>query len=286
MDVVYPDDMSYVDFQKDVLSRTAFYILIWPWQTISDGKRYVYIGQTGNGAERIKQHIKAGRKFECACIFTAVDEEFTRSEVMYLEYIAIIQTIEQGTANMIDNCQIPKRPSIKSADISKLSEIFDTIQKLTAFAGYHIFSQKKFICSDDIGTRRTLKRRLTEEYAKMCPDSTDVKNNIYMLSSFDNDCLDDVEEEMIKYVAKGDDWSAECIPMKDKFFIMPNSTIDSLAVPMIVSEEKVSDNQSEYVDYINRKIPRGMTVETLEQAAEIVCGRPDESIWKIVRTIL
>lgn len=277
MDVIYPDDVSYIDFQKEAICQTAFYILIWSKQTPADENRYVYIGQTGNGGERIKQHIRAGRRFECACVFTSLDREFTRTDVMFMEYVSIVHIIEQGSANLMDNCQIPQQPVVRSEDLSWLADIFITIQKLTAFAGYHVFARKKFISSNDIGKRRNLAKRLTEQYLKM--DKRSYEKDINSIS-------DNESEVMIKYIASGSNWKAECIPVNDKFFIMPNSTVDTTTIPMMAYEDSVIQKNGEYVDYVNRTIPRGMTVDSLEEAAGIVCGCLDASIWKIVRTIV
>ena len=285
MDVIYPNDISYIDFQKDVVSKTAFYILIWPYQILAaDENRYVYVGQTGNGGDRIKQHIKKGRQFECACVFTLLDAEFTRTDVMYLEYVSIVHIVEQGSANLMDNCQIPTRPSVKQDDIQRLNNYFYTIQKMTAFAGYHVFTKRRFICSDDIGTRRNLAKRLTEQYLKMGPVTTDKDYRIYS----NEESVEDSDEVLVKYIADGSGWHAECIPMNDdKFFIMPNSTVDVSVVPMMVCEDSsVYEPVGEYVDYKTHSIPRGMTVDSLEIAARIVCGRPDAAIWKMTRTIV
>ena len=85
------------------LQQHCMYILLGEESRLE--KRQCYIGQTQNGYNRIKQHIKQKDFWEIACLFFNTKEEFSKSEVQYLEYLAIKNTIECNNYNILEIIQ-------------------------------------------------------------------------------------------------------------------------------------------------------------------------------------
>ena len=267
LDVCYSYDDGYVR-SCDALDAPGVYILLWS-PSARTGIRDIYIGQTSNLARRFSEH-KSKRDFECACMFSSLSGRLTKTETLYLEFEAIVSALEYGSVNLLENYQIPTMPEIEREDMIRMDEFFDCMRVMMSYCGFgHIFEKKYFALRDASDSTVMLKR--LAEAANERPR---------MNKLFDEGEIDDELSEMVSYETKGDGYKAVCIPFNKEqgnYFIMPKSTVS----PYVSLEHLASD-----VEASTRSLPRGMVVDSLSSAAEIITGRADASVWIMNRTII
>ena len=267
MDVCYSYDDGYVR-SCNALDAPGVYILLWK-PSARTGIRDIYIGQTSNLARRFSEH-KSKRDFECACMFSSLSGRLTKTETLYLEFEAIVSALEYGSVNLLENYQIPTMPEIEHEDMIRMNEFFDCMRVMMSYCGFgHIF-EKKYFALRDASDSTVMLKRLAEA----------ANGRPRMNKLFDEGEIDDELSEMVSYETKGDGYKAVCIPFNKEqgnYFIMPKSTVS----PYVSLEHLASD-----VEASTRSLPRGMVVDSLSSAAEIITGRADASVWIMNRTII
>lgn len=83
--------------------------------------------------------------FSEACVLTRMSGAFEKSEVMYLEYIAIVQTIEQGDVQLMENSNLPEEPYLSIERKRQLDDVFRDYMMLVDFAGFcSLFSRRRY----------------------------------------------------------------------------------------------------------------------------------------------
>ncbi len=87
MFVVPRSNLDYLDKQKK-LHKPAFYILIGEDEM---AKPQAYIGETENFRERVKDHDQKKTFWQKALIFVSKDADMTKTDVQYLEFLAVQQ---------------------------------------------------------------------------------------------------------------------------------------------------------------------------------------------------
>lgn len=135
MFVVPRSNLDYLDKQKK-LHKPAFYILIGEDE---NAKPKAYIGETENFKERVKDHDQKKNFWQKALIFVSKDADMTKTDVQYLEYLAVRQAKEINRYNIQENKQIPKEPNLPEYQRDAMDEFFLDIKFLTSFIGISIF---------------------------------------------------------------------------------------------------------------------------------------------------
>lgn len=135
MFVIPRSNLDYLDKQKK-LHKPSFYILI---GEDDNAKPQAYIGETENFKERVKDHDQKKLFWQKALIFVSKDADMTKTDVQYLEYLAVQQAKESNRYNLQENKQTPKEPNLPEYQKDAMDEFFDDIKFLTSFIGIGIF---------------------------------------------------------------------------------------------------------------------------------------------------
>lgn len=135
MFVVPRSNLDYLDKQKK-LHKPAFYILIGEDEM---AKPQAYIGETENFRERVKDHDQKKTFWQKALIFVSKDADMTKTDVQYLEYLAVQQAKHINRYGLQENKQTPKEPNLPEYQKDAMDEFFEDIKFLTSFIGISIF---------------------------------------------------------------------------------------------------------------------------------------------------
>ena len=133
--VVPRSNLDYLDKQKK-LHKPAFYILIGEDET---AKPQAYRGETENFRERVKDHDQKKTFWQKALIFVSKDADMTKTDVQYLEYLAVQQAKNINRYGLQENKQTPKEPNLPEYQKDAMDEFFEDIKFLTSFIGISIF---------------------------------------------------------------------------------------------------------------------------------------------------
>ena len=135
MFVIPRSNLDYLDKQKK-LHKPAFYILIGEDEM---AKPQAYIGETENFRERVKDHDQKKTFWQKALIFVSKDADMTKTDVQYLEYLAVQQARQINRYSLQENKQTPKEPNLPEYQKDAMDEFFEDIKFLTSFIGINIF---------------------------------------------------------------------------------------------------------------------------------------------------
>ena len=135
MFVVPRSNLNYLDKQKK-LHKPAFYILIGEDEM---AKPQAYIGETENFRERVKDHDQKKTFWQKALIFVSKDADMTKTDVQYLEYLAVQQAKNINRYGLQENKQTPKEPNLPEYQKDAMDEFFEDIKFLISFIGISIF---------------------------------------------------------------------------------------------------------------------------------------------------
>lgn len=137
MFVVPRSNLDYLDKQKK-LHKPAFYILIGEDEM---AKPQAYIGETENFRERVKDHDQKKIFWQKALIFVSKDADMTKTDVQYLEYLAVQQARQINRYSLQENKQTPKEPNLPEYQKDAMDGFFEDIKFLTSFIGISIFEK-------------------------------------------------------------------------------------------------------------------------------------------------
>ena len=135
MFVVPRSNLDYLDKQKK-LHKPAFYILIGEDEM---AKPQAYIGETENFRERVKDHDQKKTFWQKALIFVSKDADMTKTDVQYLEHLAVQLAKHINRYGLQENKQTPKEPNLPEYQKDAMDEFFEDIKFLTSFIGISIF---------------------------------------------------------------------------------------------------------------------------------------------------
>ena len=119
------------------LQQPALYILL------SDSEDKIYIGETEDFLARIKHHESNKSFWEQAIIFVSKDNDLTKSDVKYLEYLAIKQAQETARYSVEENKVSPKPTNLPEHQLACIEEFFDDVCTLASFLGIPVFEKIK-----------------------------------------------------------------------------------------------------------------------------------------------
>lgn len=267
MQVISRSDSEYLNKFKNLLQKHCLYILV-GIETLS-ARRKIYIGQTADMLKRFQQHVSK-KDFWTECIvFNLIHSQFNRSQIQYLEYLSIITSIECGIYDMMQNCQIPKKPFLDEEDTAFVENVFDNIKKLAIFAGFRMFKNKVIDLNDvSVSSSHTILSRIVNEYNL----SKTTKEPEYV-SEYCNE-----DDEMVSYELKGKDYYAKAVYTNDgSVMVMPFGFISRDAS---LSDELYSSNDiKSCIDASSGYIKNGFVVDSLGVAGRMITGH-DNNNWK------
>lgn len=134
------DDSNFMkDFEKD-LQSPALYILI------NNEKAQAYIGETDDFIKRIPQHIIKKKFWTEVMVFLGTNEDtLSKTEVQYLEFLAIDKAKYAQSYDLSENTQAGKVPHMNVMQKGKTDKFFNYVQFLAKFVGCGIFERRAII---------------------------------------------------------------------------------------------------------------------------------------------
>ncbi len=131
------DDLDFMkDFEKD-LQSPALYILI------NKEKSKAYIGETDDFIKRIPQHsIKKDFWTEVMVFLGTNEDTLSKTEVQYLEYLALEKAKLVRSYDLSENTQGGKIPHMNVMQKGKTDKFFKYVQFLAKFVGCDIFEKR------------------------------------------------------------------------------------------------------------------------------------------------
>lgn len=135
MFVIPRSNLAYLN-EQEKLQKPAFYILIGEDEAT---KPQAYIGETENFKKRVKDHDSKKAFWQKALVFVSKDEDMTKADVQYLEYLAIAEAKQSSSFVLNENKQIPKAPNLPEHQRDAMDEFFEDIKFLASFIGCGIF---------------------------------------------------------------------------------------------------------------------------------------------------
>ena len=123
--------------KRPELQQPALYILL------SDSEDKIYIGETEDFLSRIKHHETNKSFWEEAIIFVSKDNDLTKSDVKYLEYLAIQQAQITARYSVEENKVSPKPTNLPEHQLACIEEFFEDVCILASFLGIPVFEKVK-----------------------------------------------------------------------------------------------------------------------------------------------
>lgn len=131
-----------VDFAltRDELNNVGVYFLV--GESEDTGKPLVYVGETENCADRLRQHNKNKDFWQYALMIISQTKSFTKSCVKYLEWYCYQEAHKAGRFALENGTQ-PKEAHISESRAADLLDNFEDIKTLVSTLGYKIFDSAK-----------------------------------------------------------------------------------------------------------------------------------------------
>lgn len=123
--------------RRQELQQPALYILL------SDSEDKIYIGETEDFLSRIRHHETNKSFWEAAIIFVSKDNDLTKSDVKYLEYLAIGQAQLTARYGIQENKTSPKPTNLPEHQLACIEEFFEDVCTLASFLGIPVFEKVK-----------------------------------------------------------------------------------------------------------------------------------------------
>ncbi|WP_300668214.1 GIY-YIG nuclease family protein [Desulfoluna sp.] len=121
---------------REELTSTAVYLLFGPPETA--GQPRVYIGETENAFERLKQHVSKSDFWNEAVVFISKDENLNKAHVKFLES-RFHEDAVVAARYAVENDQTPTRSSISEADQAEMGEFAVYARLLLNTMGFKVF---------------------------------------------------------------------------------------------------------------------------------------------------
>lgn len=119
------------------LSATAVYLLFGPPESAS-GRPRVYIGETENAYERLRQHVGKSDFWNEAVVFISKDENLNKAHVKFLES-RFHEAAVAAARYAVENGSTPARCSISEADQAEMGEFGQYARMLLNTMGFKVF---------------------------------------------------------------------------------------------------------------------------------------------------
>lgn len=125
--------------KREVSQFTGVYFL---FGDDTEGKPQVYIGEGENCWNRLQQHNRNKDFWTHAVIAVAKTNEFTKTDVKFLEHYCLAKATEAGRYST-ENSTGSLEPSVSEPKKYDLLDNFETIKVLLSTLGYPIFEDKR-----------------------------------------------------------------------------------------------------------------------------------------------
>lgn len=130
------DDSQFLhDFQTE-LERPALYILI------NSEKSKAYIGETDDFLKRLPHHVANKAFWTEVLVFLGNEDTLSKTEVQYLEFLAIEKAKAVKSFDLSENTQSGKIPHMNVMQKGKTDKFFKYVQFLAKFVGCDIFEKR------------------------------------------------------------------------------------------------------------------------------------------------
>lgn len=117
---------------RDEAFRPSLYFLI--------NEDEVYIGESENFYERIKNHAVGKGFWNVALQIFSQNNDLTKSDVQYLEFLSV-KLAKELSVNLQENKQTPKCPNLPEHQKAFIDEFFDDVKLIVGFLGYNFFEK-------------------------------------------------------------------------------------------------------------------------------------------------
>jgi hypothetical protein len=121
-------------------NRTGVYLLIGDDDEVP-GRLRVYVGESDNLGNRLRQHINSTEKafWDYACVITSKDQNLTKAHGLFLES-KIIERALSADRVTLENSQTNTYENIPESDISDMTYFFEQVSVLLPALGVEMFS--------------------------------------------------------------------------------------------------------------------------------------------------
>jgi hypothetical protein len=108
----------------------------------SDAKPQLYIGETENCLNRLKEHHVKKEFWTTALVFVSKTHYFTKTHIKFLEWYCC-DIAKKANRYLLDNSNTPSKPHISESAQADLLDNFATMQMLASTLGYTVFDEIK-----------------------------------------------------------------------------------------------------------------------------------------------
>ena len=108
----------------------------------SDAKPQLYIGETENCLNRLKEHHVKKEFWTTALVFVSKTHYFTKTHIKFLEWYCW-DIAKKANRYLLDNSNTPSKPHISESAQADLLDNFATMQMLASTLGYTVFDEIK-----------------------------------------------------------------------------------------------------------------------------------------------
>jgi hypothetical protein len=119
------------------LQQPSLYILL------SESEDEIYVGETEDFLARVKSHDLNKAFWDQAMVFVSKDNDLTKSDIKYLEYLALNQARAVGRYSVAENKAFPKPTNLPEHQLASIEEFFEDINILSSFLGVPVFEKVK-----------------------------------------------------------------------------------------------------------------------------------------------
>ncbi|MDA3973523.1 GIY-YIG nuclease family protein [Enterococcus thailandicus] len=145
------DDLKEAISLREELNYNGLYFLFEEEGYLqANGETFVYIGESEDVADRLKNHVTNKKDWIVAIVFTTNSEtnQLTKADIKYLENYCYQKSLEANRYKLKQN--VPKKSFISEARRADLEDIFQSISTLLNFSGYPLFMP--LVSSDNLST--------------------------------------------------------------------------------------------------------------------------------------
>jgi hypothetical protein len=125
---------------RDEATRPSLYFLV-----SQDNEGHIYIGESENFYERLKNHQTGKDFWDVAISFFSQNNDLTKADVKYLEHLFL----KTSNSESLHNKKESTKPHLPEHQQSSVEEFFEDVKLITGFLGYTFFISKFEIKSED-----------------------------------------------------------------------------------------------------------------------------------------
>ena len=125
-------------FSRPELCRAGIYFL---FGDTDDIKKTVYIGESENCLERLKQHNNGDKEWNSVVVIVSKTQELTKCHIRYLEWLCCHETLRIGNGCLKNKTLPADAPFVTESMKADLMEMFDTIALLLSTLDYSLFDE-------------------------------------------------------------------------------------------------------------------------------------------------